>query len=58
MRQAFIVGQTLRVGEHEGQLLEVTATGVIIETVEGRVLLPARLFNEQPVTVRSRADHG
>lgn len=58
LRQAFAVGQTLRVGEHEGQLLEVTATGVIIETAEGRVLLPARLFNDQPVTVRSRANHG
>jgi small-conductance mechanosensitive channel len=58
IRQAFIVGQTLRIGEHEGQLLEVTATGVVIETDEGRVLLPARLFTEQPVTVRARANHG
>jgi small-conductance mechanosensitive channel len=58
IRQAFIVGQTLRIGEHEGQLLEVTATGVVIETAEGRVLLPARLFTEQPVTVRARANHG
>lgn len=55
-RNAFALGQTLRVGEHEGQLLEVTATGVVLETAEGRVVLPARLLNEHPVAVRSRAD--
>jgi len=58
LRQAFALGQTLRIGEHEGRLLEVTATGVILETAEGRVLIPARLFHEQSVTVKARADHG
>lgn len=58
LRQAFAVGQILRIGEHEGRLLEVTATGVIIETTEGRVLLPARMFNVNPVTVVSRASNG
>ncbi len=58
LRQAFAVGQTLRIAGHEGRLLEVTATGVILETAEGRVLVPARLFQEQSVTVMARADHG
>ena len=58
LRQAYAVGQILRVGEHEGQLLEVTATGVVIETGEGRVVLPARMFSELAVTVRSRKSHG
>jgi hypothetical protein len=56
-RGAFAPGQTLRVGEHEGRLLEVTATGVVLESAEGRIALPARLLNELPVTVVSRA-HG
>lgn len=58
LRGAYAVGQVLRMGEHEGQLLEITATGVIIETIEGRVVLPARLFSEHPVTVRSRTTNG
>lgn len=58
LRQAFAVGQTIRIAEHEGQLLEMTATGVIIETADGRVMLPARLFNQFPVTVKARAENG
>lgn len=58
LRQAFAVGQTLRVGEHEGRLLEITATGFVLETGEGRVLVPARLLHELPVTVKGRAANG
>lgn len=55
-RRAFALGQTVRVGEHEGRVLDVTATGVVLESAEGRVVLPARLLNELPVTVKARAD--
>ena len=55
-RGAFALGQTLRVGEHEGRLLDVTVTGVVLESAEGRVVVPARLLNELPVTVISRSD--
>ncbi|MBK6981526.1 MAG: mechanosensitive ion channel [Betaproteobacteria bacterium] len=58
LRQAFAVGQTVRIAEHEGRLLEITSTGVIIETAEGRVLVPASLFHEQPVTVKARTGNG
>ena len=58
LRQAFSVGQTLQFAEHEGRLLEITATGLIIETVEGRVMLPASLFNANPITVKSRGNNG
>lgn len=58
LRQAFTVGQTLQFAEHEGRLLEITATGLIIETADGRVMLPASLFNEHPLTVKSRGNHG
>lgn len=58
LRQAFAVGQTLRIAGHEGRLLEVTATGVILETAEGRVLVPARLFHRHSVTVKARSGHG
>lgn len=55
-RHAFALGQTLRIGEHEGRLLEMTAVGIVLETAEGRVVLPARLLNTLPVTVKAHAD--
>jgi small-conductance mechanosensitive channel len=58
MRQAFPVGQLIRVAGHEGRILEVTATVVIIETGEGRVTLPGRIYNEQPIAVISRLNRG
>jgi small-conductance mechanosensitive channel len=58
MRQAFPVGQFIRVAGHEGRILEVTATVVIIETGEGRVTLPGRIYNEQPIAVISRRNNG
>ena len=58
MRQAFPVGQFIRVAGHEGRILEVTATVVIIETGEGRITLPGRIYNEQPIAVISRQNNG
>ena len=58
IRQAFPVGQFIRVAGHEGRILEVTATVVIIETGEGRVTLPGRIYNEQPIAVISRRNNG
>ena len=58
LRQAYSVGQVLRVGEHEGRLLEVTATGFVLESAEGRTVLPARMLATQPVTVMSKAPGG
>ena len=58
LRQAFTVGQTLQFAGHEGRLLEITATNLIIETADGRVMLPASLFNEHPLTVKTRGSNG
>lgn len=58
LRHALAIGQMLRVGEHEGRLLDVTATDVIIETAEGRVKLSARLVNAQAVTLLARKANG
>ena len=58
LRQAYSVGQVLRVGEHEGRLLEVTSTGFVLESAEGRTVLPARMLATQPVTVMSKAPGG
>ncbi len=46
--QIYRVGQTVRVGEFEGRIVRTTSTAVILDTRNGQVLVPARLFSEQP----------
>ena len=58
LREAFSVGQWLRLGEHEGRLVEITSTGFVIEAPEGRSVIPARLFALQPVTVLTKGVDG
>lgn len=58
LRQAFAVGQTIRVAGHEGRILEVTASTVILETDDGRVTLPGRVYDEQPIALVARSNDG
>jgi len=58
MRQAFDVGQRVRVGGHEGRILEITVTSVVLETDEGRVAVPARVFHEEPIVLIARSSNG
>jgi small-conductance mechanosensitive channel len=46
--QTYRVGQTVRVGEFEGRIVRTTATAVVLDNRGGQVLVPARLFTEQP----------
>ena len=43
--------QRIRIGEVEGEVTELTATSVVLATGEGRVIIPARAFHEQPVVL-------
>ena len=56
LRQAFSVGQTIRVAGHQGRVLEVTAAALILETDEGRVSLPGRVTTPDWASA-SRAAH-
>jgi preprotein translocase subunit YajC len=58
LRQSLSVGQAVRIGGIEGKVLEVTATALILETAEGRVSMPGRVYNEQPVAVITRSASG
>ena len=40
-------GQTVRIGDVQGRILEITRTDVVLETAEGQVLVPARKFSEE-----------
>lgn len=46
LRRAYRIGQRIRIGGLEGEILDITATAVVLETAEGRALVPAAQFNE------------
>ena len=46
--QAYRVGDTVQIGTTTGRIVEITQTAVVIESAEGRVLIPARKFSEEP----------
>lgn len=52
MRHSFSVGQTVRMGGYEGRILDLTPVTVVLETEEGRVTLPARIFGEEAIVLR------
>ena len=51
LRQAFGMGQRVRIGELEGTILEITAVSVVLETDQGRVTVPAKVYNETPIVL-------
>lgn len=51
LAQAFEVGQRLRIGGHEGRVLQFTQTSVVLETPEGRVSLPGRVYHDEPIVL-------
>jgi small-conductance mechanosensitive channel len=50
LQQHYEVGQTIHIGDYEGTIVEIATTLVILETPQGRLTLPAKLFQEQPAT--------
>ena len=46
--QSYRVGQSVRIGEIEGEILQTTPTAVLLATRDGRMLIPARRFSEEP----------
>lgn len=51
LRQAFEIGQRIRVAGFEGRLLDVSATAVVLETADGRVTLPGQLYDTEPIVL-------
>lgn len=47
LRRQFQPGVRVRLGEVQGEILEITPTSVVVETDEGRAHVPSRLFGEQ-----------
>lgn len=56
VRKAYRVGDSVRIGNQQGRIAEITHTAVLLETEEGRVMVPTRQFNEQ-VSILLRPEH-
>lgn len=48
LRQTFDVGQRIRLGDIEGTITALTATAVVIQVPDGRMIVPAKQFGETP----------
>ena len=51
LRQAFGIGQRVRVAGYEGNIVDLTAVSLVLETADGRVTLPGKVFNEEPIVL-------
>ncbi len=58
LRQALEVGQRVRVAGFEGRILDVSATSLVLETAEGRVWLPGRVYHDEPIVLITHATDG
>jgi len=47
LSRTYQVGQTIRIGDLEGRIVESTPRAIIIATDRGRVLVPAKKFDEE-----------
>jgi hypothetical protein len=47
-------GERIRINKMEGTILEITPVAVILETNEGRLTVPARLFSDEAVLLISK----
>ena len=47
LRQHYAAGQRVVLGGVRGEILQITATSVLVETAEGRAVVPARVFHEE-----------
>ncbi|MGK0236782.1 MAG: hypothetical protein ACI92G_000238 [Candidatus Pelagisphaera sp.] len=53
IRRHCSVGERIRVGDVEGEILELTQTSIILDTQEGQTIVPAKIFQEMPSGILS-----
>ncbi len=56
LRQALRPGQRVRVAGFEGRIVDVTATSLVLETSDGRAVLPGRIYHDEAIVVIARQD--
>jgi small-conductance mechanosensitive channel len=56
LKQVYRVGQTVRIREFEGKIMELTNTAIVLETADGLVTIPAKLASENAMVLLLRSD--
>lgn len=51
LHKTYRIGQTVRIGEVQGKIAQISPTAVVLETVDGQALIPAKRFNEEMSTL-------
>jgi hypothetical protein len=57
LQQHYQPGQQARMGDVEGEILELTPVSIVLATQKGRVIVPAKVFTDQTTTLLTEA-HG
>jgi small-conductance mechanosensitive channel len=55
VRAAFVVGDTIRVGDLSGQIVVIDTDATVIRTSDGRVRVPNHILLESVVTIYGEA---
>lgn len=50
LKQQYRVGDQVKVWDYSGKILELTATTIILDTADGIVTVPAKVYSENPIT--------
>jgi small-conductance mechanosensitive channel len=53
--KTYRVGQLVRIGDLQGEIVDITQTGVLLAVPDGLVLIPGRRFSEEATTLIRRA---
>jgi len=56
LRKTFEIGHTVRIGDLEGVISELTATTVVLDVPDGRLIVPAKQFGEMPSMLLVKRD--
>jgi hypothetical protein len=51
VQRSLKAGQVIRIGQHEGEIVEITPTGLVIGTRDGHVVVPGKLLIDQPIDI-------
>ena len=58
LSQTLRIGDSVRVAGQQGRILDITATSLVLETEEGRVAVPGRVFHQEAIVVIAAANNG
>jgi hypothetical protein len=50
LKQQYRIGDQVRVWDYTGKILELTATTIILDTADGIVTVPAKVYSDNPIT--------